>query len=165
MTHAFHIGRVFNSVEMVDVSERAHPNSEHVTTIAESNLATILHHDVVVFRDRIRKHVHEHDFVTNGCQDVESTWMESNGRGILTWRVFPGHLKFLLRPIPDADVGGGAGHDELLAKADIHACDFLVVERTMNILTFCRFHIRTIQSQIELQELILAVDIVQDILC
>ena len=39
------------------------------------------------------------------------------------------------------------------------------MEGTMDILTLCRLYIRAIQSQINLQKLIVTVDIVEDILC
>ena len=40
-----------------------------------------------------------------------------------------------------------------------------MMEGTMDILTLCRLYIRAIQSQINLQKLIITVDIVEDILC
>ncbi len=84
MTLTLLVGWALHSVEVVDVSVLSMTCSEHVTTVAESDLLACLELEAVILSDIARLHVHHEQFVTDGCQDVETTWVEGNSCCIFT---------------------------------------------------------------------------------
>ena len=166
MTLALHVGGTLCCVEVVDVGVLTDASSKHMTTVTEANLTAVLQRDTVILLNRVREDVHHHDLITNGCQDVESTRMESHSRSFFTNGGLKCQFELLLSPIPDADVTGGASHDELFAQADVHTSDLFVMEGAVDILAqFLVFiYICAIETQVQLEELVFAIDVIEDIL-
>ena len=92
--------------------------------------------------------------------------MEGHSRSLFTDGGLEGHFELLLGPIPDADVTLGARHDELLAQADVHTRDRLVMEGSVDVLAqlLVFVDISAIEAQVQLEELVVAVDVIEDIL-
>ena len=134
-----------------------------MTTVTKADLTTALHGNVVVLLDRVGQDIHHHELVTDGSEDMKATWVKRNCCGVFTNWSLPGHLKLPFVPVPDEDVAGGARDDELLTQADIHTSDLFVMEWTMNILTLGRLYISSIKGDIDLQKLIFAIYVVDDV--
>ena len=92
--------------------------------------------------------------------------MERHSHSFFTNGGLKGHFKLLLGPIPDADVTLGACHDELLAQTDVHTRDRFVMERSVDILAqlLVVVDISAIEAQVQLEELVVAIDVIEDIL-
>ena len=91
--------------------------------------------------------------------------MESHSLSFFTNGGLKGHFELLLGPIPDADVTGRARHDELLAQADVQTSDLFVMEGAVDILAqlLVIVDISAIEAQVQLEELIVAIDVKEDI--
>lgn len=132
---ALHVDWAVDCIEIIDICIGADSDSKHVATVTKSDLAAILHWFTVVLMNWVGVHIHHHDFVSNWCQDMESTWMEGYGGCLSAKLSLKGHFEFFFVPVPDANVTSWASYNKLLSKADIHSCDFLVMEGSMHILT------------------------------
>ena len=163
---ALAVAEALRRVEVVDVSVATDASTKHMTAVTETNLTTALKSDAVILLNRVRENIHHHDLVTDGYQDVESTRMESNSRSFFPNGGLKGQFELLLGPIPDADVTSGASHDELLAQADVHTSDLFVMEGTVDILAqlLVIVDISAIEAQVQLEELVVAIDVIEDIL-
>ena len=166
VTLALHVAGALRRVEVVDVSVGADARSKHVTAVTETDLTAVLQGDAVILLNRVREDVHHHDLVADGRQDVESTRMEGHSRSFFTDGRLEGHFELLLGPIPDADVTLGASHDELLAQTDVHARDRFVMEGSVDVLAqlLVVVDISAIEAQVQLEELVVAIDVIEDIL-
>lgn len=131
--------------------------------MTELNLGALFHLGCIIVNDRIGQDVHHVKLVADGRNDMEATRVEGDCRGVLArWRL-PCHFKLALVPIPYADVSGRTSHNELFAKADIHARDFLVVEGTLHVEGRAGLGIRPIKGQSGHQQLIVSVDVIEQI--
>ena len=85
MALALLIVRTIDSVEVEKPSLSSVTRSEHMTSITKLDLIAVLHLKAVVVKQRVGQYIHHVELVTNGCQDVETAWMECNGSSIFTW--------------------------------------------------------------------------------
>ena len=88
--------------------------------------------------------------------------MERHIRGSLAWAKSIRHKEALLSIVPQHDARGRAGDNELLAQADIHAQDRLMVERTEQILA--RFVFSSLLLKVDLNELVVSISEDQSVL-
>ena len=150
-------------VKVIQMCRRGRCQCKHVSAMAELNLRALLHLGRIIVDDRIGQDVHHVEFVADGRNDMETTRVEGYCRCVLARRRLPCHFKFALVPIPNADVTGRTGHNELFAKADIHARDFLVVEGTLHVEGCASLGIRPVKGQPGHQKLIVSVDVIEQI--
>ena len=160
MTFADLILWAIKRVEVVDVRDGTAASSEHVTTVAKSDLTAVLERDRVVVHDRVREHVHQKNLVSDCRHNMEPTRMESHSCRSFADGALPSDFELRVVLIaPNHDVVFGAGGNQSLAKASIQTSDFCVMERTMNVFALRRFDVSTVKSQSQLQQLIVAVNI------
>ena len=88
--------------------------------------------------------------------------MERHIWGSLAWAKVIRHKEALFRIVPQHDARGRAGDNELLAQADIHAQDRLMVERTDQILARPVFS--SLLLQVDLNELVASISEDQSVL-
>lgn len=162
---ALKVGWVFQSVEVEDVGVGVCTGGEKVASIAEPDLAAIFELELMVLFDCAGEHIHHGDFVVaESRQNVEATGVERHSVSLFSDRTLETHFKLFLEVVPDADVALGAGDDELLAQADVHACDLIEVEGSVNVLCLSVLDIRTVECDRDLQQLVVPVDKVEDVL-
>jgi hypothetical protein len=129
MAFTLEVGGVFSGVEVVNVDVGgAHSRCEHVSAIAELDLTAILGDDGLIFLNAVRQDIHELDLVVEGHHDVEAARVESNSAGFFAGLAAVADLEAFLGVVPNVDVALRAGHDELLAEADVHAGDAALME-------------------------------------
>lgn len=94
---------------------------------------------------------------------MEATWMKRDCIAFFAWRCFPREFELSVRPVPQTDVAARAGDYELLAQADVHTCDRLIVERTVHVITPACVRVISVEGQVHLEELVAPVDIVKHV--
>ena len=130
--------------------------------MTEAHLFAVFEWNALVFVDPVGQHVEEQEFVAYASQDVETTRVERHIRGSLAWAKSIRHKEALLSIVPQHDARGRAGDNELLAQADIHAQDWLMVERTEQILA--RFVFSSLLLKVDLNELVVSISEDQSVL-
>lgn len=126
-----------------------------MSSVGEPELSAGLLLHFMELVDRATEHIHKQNLVVVRDDNVEATGMECHSQGFIRELLLL-DLKKLSCVIPDLDVFGTAGHNQLLTEADIHACDRLGMELLMHMLenatSFLDF--RAIEGDVNLHDLV-----------
>ena len=95
---------------------------------------------------------------------MEATRVEGHSGGLVARLALEVDLEGLRGVVPNIDLHMRSCNDQLLAQADIHTSDVLLVELRVDVLKLGLLAVRAVQSDIHFQQLVLAVDEVEQVL-
>jgi len=112
---------VLSGVELVDIDVALGSASEQVATVGESDFSAALDGDCVERLKALLEHIHHSDSIGETDNQVEARWMEGNTVGFV-WVLLTDLKSWRVGVVPDSHrLVGGAGGDEVLLDADVHA--------------------------------------------
>ncbi len=115
MTFTLLVCWALDRIEVVHMSHTSDSSGKHMTSVTESDLSAILQGDACIVLNTVTQNIHQQKFVTDCCNNMESTRMECNRCRFFSNRSLVANLIFAFLIVPDHDVGSGASYDKLLA--------------------------------------------------
>jgi hypothetical protein len=135
---------------------------EQVTSMRESYLSASLDLNILEWEQSLGQHVHKQDLVSDGHHNVETRWMEGYSQGFLSGSETD--FKGLLGVVPNLDsLVLGAGNDQLLSDTDVETSDLVLMEGSVHEVGHHLVVKGSIQSDVNLHELVVRGDEVEDV--